>query len=136
VVLNGPLRSERLGAALRAGLLAVTARDGVPLARAHAGERFVAVAVTKGAQRPAEYWLVDLGAATVTAAGKQAQEDSDWDMIGSLEAWERVIDRQVNLSVALRACQLRYCDNGEAPALAADARIAVVGQLLGLGSWT
>jgi hypothetical protein len=102
---------------------------------AFGGERFVAVAIARGDQRPAEYWLVDLGAATVTPAGKEAQEDSDWDIVGTVEAWENVIDHHVNLSVALRSCQLRYCDNGKATPLAADTRIAIVGQMLGLASW-
>ena len=112
-----------------------------PLARGprasgpHGSETFVAVAITKGAEHPAEYWLVDLGEATVTPVGKEAQEDSDWDVIGTLDAWEKVIDRQVNLSVALRSCELRYCDNGEATPLAADTRIGILGQLLGLASW-
>jgi hypothetical protein len=127
-------RSERLGAALRAGMTAAT-RDGVGRWPAFDGERFVAVATARGDQRPAEYWLVDLGAATVTPAGKEAQEDSDWDIVGTVEAWENVIDRHVNLSVALRSCQLRYCDNGKATPLAADTRIAIVGQMLGLASW-
>lgn len=135
VAVDGPLRSERLGAVLRAGIMAVTAGNGAAVVDSHDGDWFVAVAITKGADRPAEYWLVDLGEATVTAVTKQAQEDSDWDMIGSLEAWEQVIDRRVNLSVALRACQLRYCDNGETSALTADTRIAIAGQLLGLGNW-
>jgi len=130
----GAPRSERLGAALRAGMTAAS-RDGVGRWPASGGERFVAVAIARGDQRPAEYWLVDLGAATVTPAGREAQEDSDWDIVGTVEAWENVIDHRVNLSVALRSCELRYCDNGTATPLAADTRIAIVGQLLGLASW-
>ena len=102
----------------------------------YGSETFVAVAITKGAEHPAEYWLVDLGEATVTAVGREAQEDSDWDMIAALDVWDKVIDRQLNLSVALRSCELRYCDNGEATPLAADTRIGIIGQLLGLSSWT
>jgi hypothetical protein len=133
-VIEWPLRSERLGAALRAGL---RTDSGAQHARwqAHASETFVAVAVTKGAERPAEYWRVDLGHGTVLPAGSEAQEDSDWDVIGTLDAWEKVIDRQANLSVALRSCELRYCDNGETAPLATDARIGILGHLLGLSSW-
>jgi hypothetical protein len=135
LAINGPLHSERLGQALRDGLAAAvgdgTGRRWGP----HGGEMFVAVAVTRGAARPAEYWLVDLGAASVTPVGKEAQEDSDWDMVATLDVWEKVIERQVNLSVALRSCQLRYCDNGEATVTATDTRIGILGQLLGLASW-
>jgi hypothetical protein len=98
-------------------------------------ETFVAVAITKDARRPAEYWRVDLAQAAVTPVDKQAQEDSDWDVIGALEVWEKVMDRQLNLSAALRSGQLRYCDSDEATALAADTRLGILGQLLGLASW-
>jgi hypothetical protein len=134
-VTAGPLRSERLGAALHAGLMTVADADPAKRLAQHAAETFVAVAVTKGGPRPAEYWLVDLAQATVTPVGSQAQENSDWDVIGTLEAWQKVIDRQLNLNVALRSCELRYCDNGEVTPLAADARIAILGRLLGLSSW-
>jgi hypothetical protein len=132
---DGRLRSRHLGAALRAGLVAAAGRDGARDLGPHRGEKFVAVAITKGADHPAEYWLIDLGAATVTPTGKEAQEDSDWDMIGTVDIWNEVIDRRVNLSVALRSCGLRYCDNGDASPLAAVARLGILGQLLGLASW-
>ena len=135
IVVDGPLQSDRLGAALRAGLMNARGGEAALPSRPYGSETFVAVAILKGAEHPAEYWLVDLGQATVTPVGKGAQDDSDWDMIGTLDAWERVIDRQVNLSVALRSCQLRYCDNGEATVLAADTRIGIIGQLLSLASW-
>ena len=134
-VIEGPLRSERLGAVLRSGLMTASGAEPARRLQRHARETFVAVAITKGAERPAEYWLVDLGQATVWPVSREAQEDSDWDVIGTLDAWEKVIDRRVNLSVALRSCDLRYCDNGETTPLAADARIGILGQLLGLSSW-
>jgi hypothetical protein len=134
-IIGGPLRSERLGAALRCGLITASGAELARRLEPHASETFVAVAITKGGERPAEYWLVDLGQATVSPAGSEAQEDSDWDVIGTLDAWEKVIDRQVNLSVALRSCELRYCDNGTTTPLAADARLGILGGLLGLSSW-
>ena len=134
LVVNGPLRSQRLGDALRAGLSANGGPPVVP-AEPHGHETFVAVALTRDARCPAEYWLVDLAASTVTPVGKEAQEDSDWDVIGTVDVWEQVIDRRVNLSVALRSCELRYCDNGEATPVAADTRLGIVGRILGLASW-
>ena len=128
-------RSERLGAALRHGLTTVSDRDAGGPRGLHGSERFVAVAITRSAGRRAEYWLVDLGLGTVTPVGKQAQESSDWDVIGTWEAWEKVIDGRVNLSAALRSCDLRYCDNGEASPQAADTRIGIIGELLGLAGW-
>jgi protein-tyrosine sulfotransferase len=129
------LCSQRLGAVLRDGLATAFGTDPARRLGPHPDEKFVVVAVTKGVPHPAEYWLVDLAAATVLPAGHRAQETSDWDVIGTLEAWQQVIDRQVNLSAALRSCELRYCDNGETTHLATDARIRVLGQLLGLASW-
>jgi hypothetical protein len=131
----GPLRSEWLGEQLRAGLAALPAEGKAGRWEPHASETFVAVAVTKDPRRPAEYWLVDLGAATVAAASRNAQENSDWDMVGSLDVWQKVIGGEVNLSVALRSCELRYCDNGEATPLAADSRIGILASLLGVASW-
>jgi hypothetical protein len=128
-------RSERLGVVLRNGLRTVSGENAPGLPGPHGSEKFVAVAVTRGAERQAEYWLVDLVQGTVTSVDKRAQESSDWDLIGTWDVWEKVIDGEVNLSVALRSCELRYCDNGEASALAADTRIGIVGELLGLASW-
>jgi protein-tyrosine sulfotransferase len=127
--------SARLGETLRAGL-ARACRDG----RAgrwgeHQNETFVAIALARDARRHAEYWQVDLGRATVTSVAKDAQEKSDWDIIGTVGAWDQVIDCQVNLSVALRSCTLRYCDNGEVAPMAADSRIAIAAELLGLANW-
>ena len=132
---GGPVRSRRLGDQLRAGLAASVDQSSAQRWGPHGGEKFIAVAVTEDRQYPAEYWLVDLGEAMVTSVGREAQEESDWDMVGTLDAWETVISQRVNFSVALRSCQLRYCDNGETAPLAADTRIGIVGELLGLASW-
>jgi Sulfotransferase family len=131
----GPPRSEWLGERLRAGLAALPEGGAAGRWEPHASETFVAVAVTKDPGRPAEYWLVDLAAATVAAADRGAQENSDWDMVGSVDVWEKIIGGEVNLSVALRSCELRYCDNGEATPLAADTRIGIIASLLGVANW-
>jgi protein-tyrosine sulfotransferase len=128
--------SGRLGNQLRNGLAALRDDKRPDHWPAHAAETFVAVAVTKDSAHPAEYWLVDLGAGTVTLAAQETQESSGWDMIASVDTWEKIISGDVNLSVAMRSCQLRYCDNGETTPLLADTRIAILGQLLGLASWT
>ena len=129
-----PVRSQRLGERLRAGIGALSS-TGIADLRPYGSEKFVAVAITGDPQAPAEYWLADLAAATVKPASREAQRDSEWDMIGSIAAWEGVMDGKVNLSVALRSCQLRYCDNGEVTPLAADTRIGILAQALGLAHW-
>src|SRR5215472_16975049 len=55
-VIEGPLRSERLGAALRSGLMTASGAEPARRLQRHARETFVAVAITKGAELPAEYW--------------------------------------------------------------------------------
>ena len=72
-------RSARLEERLRAGL-ADAARGAAERRGAHGSETFVAVAVTKDPECPAEYWLVDLDQATVTPVTREAQQDSDWDV--------------------------------------------------------
>ena len=128
-------RSLRLGERLATGLAAWRAEGAADHWLPHAGETFVVVALTKDADHLAEYWRVDLDSATVTPATREAQESSDWDVIGSAQTWERVIEGEVNISVALRACHLRYCDNGETTPLAAETRMGMVAHLLGLTSW-
>jgi protein-tyrosine sulfotransferase len=135
VVTGGPARSVQLGERLSAGLAVASREGGAGRWGPHGNETFVAVAVTKDPRCPAEYWLVDVGSATVTQVTKDAQEDSDWDLIGTLNAWEEVLDGEANLSVALRSCALRYCDNDETTLVAADTRIAMVAELLGLVDW-
>jgi hypothetical protein len=135
VVSGGPWRSDRVRERLCAGLAATRDGEAPPSWGGHREETFVAVVLTRDAAAPAEYWLVDLGQGKVTRVSKEAQEDSDWDMIASLEIWEKIMDGQLNFSVALRSCQLRYCDNGEPTPLAADTRIGIVAQLLGIASW-
>lgn len=127
-------RSGSLASALRAGLAGVgpeaTQRWGP-----HAHERFVAVWVPRNPKHPAERWLADLGSRTVSFASRAAQEESDWDVVGSADAWEQVISGRLNLSAALRACQLRYCDGNDSDPLAADRRLAALARLLGLADW-
>ncbi len=132
---TGPVHSQRLGGRLQAGLTGagpqITSRW-----EPHRAETLVAVSIPRDPHQPAEHWLVDLKARTVTFASSAAQEDSDWDIIGSAAAWEEVIAGKLNLSVALRACQLRYCDSDESDGpLVGDARIGILADLLSLTHW-
>lgn len=129
----GPVLSQLLGQQLREGLhhgWQHIARHGGP----YAAESFVAVWVTDP-DGPAEHWLVDLKDSSVTLADRAAQENSDWDVVGSDNAWGQVINGKLNLSVALRSCQLRYCDGDDASPQASDTRIAILATLLGLTRW-
>ncbi len=123
-----------LGSQLRAGLDA--AKTG-PAGNwgPHGAENFVAVAIPARPGASTEYWLVDKKAGTVTAAGREAQEKSAWDIVGSADAWERVIHHDLNLNVALLSCQLRYCDESDAGPVAADTRLRILAHLLGIATW-
>jgi hypothetical protein len=131
-----PAHSQALGARLRAGLAEVDA-DVIARWGPHGTESMVAVCTPADLHQPTEYWLVDLKNRTVSFTSGAAQEDSDWDVIGSAAAWEQVAAGKLNLSVALRSAQLRYCDGDDGSgAVATDTRIALLADLLGLAKWS
>jgi hypothetical protein len=123
-----------LGIRLRAGLEAATANrpDGWG---PHAAESFVAVAISGRPGARTEYWLVDMKAGRVTAVGREAQEKSAWDVVGSVDAWESVIRQHLNLNVAFLSCRLRYCDESDAGPVVADTRLRILAHLLDIATW-
>jgi hypothetical protein len=99
-------------------------------------DTFVAIALPASPEEATARYRVSLGTGTVVPEGNPAgQPESDWDVIGSAEAWDRVLAGRVNVSVALRSCQLRYCDTGDSHPLATDRRISMLADLLGLTPW-
>jgi hypothetical protein len=76
-------------------------------------------------------WRVDLASRTVTSGDDGA--DTAWDIVGSIDAWHAVLGGDTNLGVAMRRCELRYCQTEEAGPVAADLRIGMLTDLLGLG---
>jgi hypothetical protein len=133
-VLAAPARSGELERRLRAGLAGLRASDGEQAG--DLAETFVAVWIPSEPGGLAEHWLVDLKAETVTFADPAAQQDSDWDVVGSAEAWEQVLAGQLNLSVALRSCRLRYCDGAQSQWPVSDQRIRLLAAMLGIAGWT
>jgi hypothetical protein len=77
-------------------------------------------------------WVVDIASRTVTADDEQADSEVEWSVVGSPETWRSVLDGQANLYSLLRRCDLRYCASGEDSPLAAQARVAMLADLLGL----
>jgi hypothetical protein len=130
----GPVSSQLLGTRLRTGLEGVCP-DVTSGWKPWDGEMFVAIWIPEDPREPAEHWLVRLNQRTVSFASRAAQKDSDWDIIGSADAWEQVLAGKLNLSVALRSCQLRYCGGDESGPLAADTRIRVLADLMALTNW-
>jgi len=130
----GPVGSQLLGNRLRAGLAGIRP-DAISGRETWGDEKFVAIWVPEDPREPAEHWLVRLDERTASFVSAAAQEGSDWDVIGSADAWEQVLAGKLNLSVALRACQLRYCGGDESGPLAADTRIRVLADLMALTNW-
>lgn len=124
----------QLGERLRIGLGTVTSDLMCAWGR-HASESFVAVSVPDRFAAGAEYWVVDLKTGTVRPASREAQDESDWDIIGSADTWAKVIGHELNLNVALRSSRLRYCDETGAGAIAADSRLRILTCLLGIAAW-
>ncbi|HSZ43102.1 MAG TPA: sulfotransferase [Trebonia sp.] len=110
-----------------------------------AKDMFEVVATPPSGNGRNAHWLVDLGTRTVTARGgahldvhqdaEDEEPDSDWDVIASADTWNEVISGKLNVSVALRRHLFRYRESAEAGPIAADARIGMLADLLGLASW-
>jgi hypothetical protein len=126
--------SESLGETLRVGLKLVPAALAAQWG-AQAAETFIVVTVPPRPADGTEYWLVDLKRGTVRPASQEEQEKSDWDVIGAADAWAKVSARELNLSVAIRSCQLRYCDEANAGPIVADTRMSILAALLGIATW-
>ncbi len=127
---SGAPLPDSLGDRLRAGLAGLDANAARRWAT-HATESLVAISVPGDPQQPADHWLIDLRSRTVTLAGPAAQDGSDWDVIGSASAWQEVISGKLNLNVALRACQLRYCEGDDsAGPQDGDTRLGILADLL------
>jgi hypothetical protein len=103
-----------------------------------AKDTFLVIATPSAAAAggPEDSWRVDLAAGTVTVAGPGAAQDDDtaWDMVGSAEAWQDLLDGRTNLGVALRRCALRYCDSGDGGPMLAHARLDMLAALLDVGA--
>jgi Sulfotransferase family len=102
-----------------------------------AAGKFLVVARTPGTGGSESGWLVDLDARTVTAAddGEADPDDAEWNILGSPDTWDAVLSGRVNLHVAMRRCDLRYCSAGEDGPFDADTRVAMLVELLGFSSW-
>ena len=137
---GGPLPgAEVLDGRLAAGL----ARFGAGLAarwEAQAGETFTVVI----RQPHSAAWVraVDLSAREVISGGGSAGgaggdgAEADWSIVGTAEAWLRLLDGDLNMSTALRRNEVRYCDYGENDYFVTEARITLLAALLGIPAMT
>jgi hypothetical protein len=82
-------------------------------------------------------WRVDLASRSVTEVADAQAEGGEtaWDVVGATDVWANVLEGRVNMAVAIRGCQLRYCQAGDAMPVVPEARIALLADLLALPSW-
>jgi hypothetical protein len=62
--------------------------------------------------------------------------ETDWSIVETAETWLRLLNGNVNISVALRRNELRYCDYGDNDFFVSDARISLLADFLGMRSLT
>jgi protein-tyrosine sulfotransferase len=107
-------------------------------------DKFLVACRTPAAGGSEFQWVVDLAARTVTREDPEAADagpadadpdDVGWTMLGSPEAWQAVLAGQVNLHVALRRSDLRYGSAGDDSPVAAESRVSMLADLLGLSPW-
>jgi hypothetical protein len=104
-------------------------------------ETFTVVIRQPNTPRPV-VWRVNLGAQTLVDDSQPTATTPDdlgdnrwnaaWSMVGTVQAWLEVLAGRMNLSVALRRNELRYCDFGENDAFVAEDRIALLATFLSL----
>lgn len=111
--------------------------------KARMAETFTVVVREPNSADPVR-WQVDLSTRTFVGDGESASAvahgcgdddaETDWSVVGTAEAWLMVLNCDVNMSVALRRNEVRYCDYGENDVFVAGARIALLTDLLGVPS--
>jgi hypothetical protein len=81
-------------------------------------------------------YRVDLPARTITTKTScdEGDDDTAWDIVGTAEVWQAVLTRRMNIGVALRRCDLRYCDSSDTGPVAADIRIGMLSEMVELAS--
>jgi hypothetical protein len=99
-----------------------------------ASEQFTVVSARHPAENAGLSWNVNLSGRQVVAGHERGNEDDRWNVIGAPEVWKAVLAGDLNLSVALRQCTVRYCDTGEDVPFLTDFRIDMLSDLLGIAS--
>ena len=100
-------------------------------------ESVLLFATASEAGGPDAWWRLDLAAGTATAGTGDHAVDTDWSVTGSVDAWQRALNGDLNLGVAFRGGELRYADKGDhgAGSAGADNRVAMLAELLGITKW-
>jgi hypothetical protein len=124
---HAPVAGELLGRLSKA--MADLPEDFASRWASHVDEKIVLVSL---GGEGTEYMWMEPGTRAIRPGTKADQEVSDWDVVGQQEEWTRVTSRKANLSSAVRASKLRYCDSGNSKAYDMDARLAMLAEILGI----
>jgi hypothetical protein len=129
------------GAEVLAGRLAAGLNGADEAFAARWGERLTetfSVAIRDPHGSSPTSWMVTPALRTVVREDEleadDEQDETAWAMVGTAQTWLEVLSGQLNLSVALRRNELRYCDFGENDFFVTEARTALLAALLGLPS--
>jgi len=103
----------------------------------YSDESFLIVALAPTRTEDDTWWLVDLTARKAVTGTGNCDEDAGWTVMAPAATWEQVVRDGVNLGTAFRQHGMRYWDKGDAGpgSMAADNRVAMMSDLLGLTTW-
>jgi Sulfotransferase family len=96
-----PLGHRALAARLEAGLAAMSDTFASRWAL-HATETFLIASTAPGGSGIAIRWRIDLSERTLTVVAGMPSADTDgarWEIVGSSDAWEKILNRDANLGV-------------------------------------
>lgn len=99
-----------------------------------ASEQFTVVSARHPAADGGLRWHVNLPSKEIATGQERDNDDDRWNIIGAPEVWKVILSGEMNLSVALRQCTVRYCDTGEDAPFLTEFRIDMFADLLGLAS--
>jgi hypothetical protein len=89
--------------------------------------------VIETSDKPTLYWIVDPDTRTVQLGDSDSLSKTTWDIVGSRDTWNRVLNGKLNLSAALRANELRYCDGDDDPEqISGSIRLEALARCLGI----
>jgi Sulfotransferase family len=132
-----PLGHQMLATRLEAGLAAMDDTFADRWAP-YGAETFLITSTGPGGTGIPLRWRVDLGERELGIIAGIPSADTAmarWEIVGSSGAWEKILDRDLNLSVAIRRRDMRYADTGAAGPAELRIRLSMLAELLGLTDW-
>lgn len=131
-----------LGDRLQRGLARMAAEPGLAddfrfRWRSFANETFLVTAVRQGGM-PVR-WRVDLAEATVRVTAAVAAPDTvsaEWEILGSPDIWDRLLNDSLNISMAIRRREMRYFERSASVSGGVRVRLGLLTELLGINAWS